>query len=335
MWVCFLALLLLASTAMPTVRAGGNDGTWVGNEYFGELSVNVTQIIQGCTLSEVQAGSTIITAVNLVLKQTIAGTVGLSMRNISSFAVTAGVTSPSISLFYRLRAKNEIDYNRVASELQSEVTGGDFNNLLNLFAEANSNSPPCLVRAKSGVVTTTSLVPTFAPTPTPTMAPTPFTVSHLGFLMKEYYVATAIIGSILGVLFLYYGGWGAYYLWQWWEERRLRLEAELESEVSLADKKLAARFVKADKSATPHTSKMRENFTKQFGYTPSAEETGKANSSDGTPAVSMTNLSGGYTANTPAGGHARTLATRLPKAAKSNDKKGNYRSPTSETEDYV
>jgi len=337
MWMYFLAALLLTLTALPAAHAGA-PGTWVGNSYFGELSVNVTQIITGCTIAEYEETLEKKAAATLVLQQSIAGTLGLSMTNISSFTVSNGATISSISLFYRLRAMNEIDYNRVAGELQSEVSGGTFDNLLNLFAQANINSPSCLKSAKSGGITLTSLIPTFAPTPMPTFAPTPFTASHLGFLLKEYYVATAIIGSILGIIFLYYGGWGTYYLWQWWEERRIRQERELETEVSLADRKLQQRFVKTDKSTTPHTSKMRENFTKQFGYMPSQDDVNKVKggASDGTT-VPMTNLSSGYVNANPAGGHARTLATRLPgaKASRSSGKNGGYHSPGLEVEDYV
>ena len=151
---------------------------------------------------------------------------------------------------------------------------------------------------------------------------------------KEFNLTAAILGSILGIMVLYYGGWGIYYLWQWWEHRILKLEEELENEVNYHDKKLQQKFVNADKSATPHTSKMRENFSKQFGYTPSQDTVKKGDTSDG--AITVTNLSAGIGNAIPPGGHARTLATRLPstKISKSGDKKGNYaRSPTSVSRD--
>jgi hypothetical protein len=154
---------------------------------------------------------------------------------------------------------------------------------------------------------------------------------------KEFNLIAAILGSILGIMVLYYGGWGIYYLWQWWERRVLKQEEELETEVNYHDKKLQQKFVKADKSATPHTSKMRENFSKQFGYTPSQDDVKKGEASDGST-TTVTNLSSGMGNANPPGGHARTLATRLPgagaKATKSSDKKGSYaRSPTSASRD--
>jgi len=147
---------------------------------------------------------------------------------------------------------------------------------------------------------------------------------------KEFNLTAAILGSVLGIMVLYYGGWGIYYLWQWWEARVLKQEEELENMVNHHDKKLQQKFVKADKSSTPHTSKMRENFSKQFGYTPSQDEVKKGEASDGS-VTTVTNLSAGMGNANPSGGYTRTLATRLPgsKASKSSDKKGNYaRSPS-------
>ena len=154
---------------------------------------------------------------------------------------------------------------------------------------------------------------------------------------KEFNLTAAILGSVLGIMVLYYGGWGIYYLWQWWEARVLRQEEELENMVSHHDKKLQQKFVKADKSATPHTSKMRENFSKQFGYTPSQDDGKKGEASDGS-AITMTNLSSGIMGNaSPAGGHARTLATRLPgtKASKPSDKKGRSQSASRDVDDFA
>ncbi len=273
--------------------------------------MNVTQMIKGCTLAD-YANSPISAAVfNRTLEQTIAGCTGLPIRNISNLFVYSGSfyadstpsIDPNITIFYRLRAWNDIDYDQASTKLLSSVTDGSFDNLLNLFAVVNK-APPCLVNSKSGPIDVESLVPTYSPTPVPTFSPTAFDTKQFGYLLKRFVVLSSIIGSVLGLMFIYYGYWGVYYLCLWYQARQDRLEAELEAEVNFHNKKLQDRFVKADVGASPHTSKMRENFKKQFGHLPSDDEMLRSRSED-LGAVPLTNLSG-------SAAPSRTLATRLP-----------------------
>jgi hypothetical protein len=290
---------------------------WIDGMYNGELFFEAMQVITGCTMSDYKTQQH---AFNITLKDTIAGTLGLSKMNISSFhvfvsQVTFPAIEPNVTVFYRIKATNEVDFELASNMLLGDVIMGTFDNLLHLFAKAHKSH--CLQQAKSGPLILISLVPTDAPTPYPTPAPTPFTGKLFISLLNRYWIATTVVSSILGILILYYGGWGAYYLYDWWKRRNLRLISQLESEVNFHDKKLQQRFVNTNVAATPHTSKMRENFNKQFGYMPSADDSLNKMSGESSEELptSLTNLSAG------AGTHAasRTLATRLvvAKASKS------------------
>jgi hypothetical protein len=303
-----LIFCLLAVFQLPRTHAGG---AWTNGEYFGELSMNVTQMIKGCTLADYDNSPISAAVFNRTLEQTIAGCTGLPIRNISNLFVYSGpfyadatpLINPNITIFYRLRARDDIDYEKAATKLLSNVADGSFDNLLNLFAVVNK-APACLVNSRSGPIDVQSLVPTYSPTPAPTFSPTAFDTEQFGHLLKRYVVLSSIIGSVLGLMLIYYGYWGFFYLSLWIQARQDRLEAELEAEVNFHNKKLQDRFVKADVGASPHTSKMRENFKKQFGHLPSDDEMLRSRGED-SGAVPLTNLSG---SSAP----SRTLATRLP-----------------------
>ena len=67
---------------------------------------------------------------------------------------------------------------------------------------------------------------------------------------------------------LYQAAWGIVYLLDWLNERQEKHVEELADQVDKANAKLTKKFVKHHDSPSPHASRMRENFEKQFGYAP-------------------------------------------------------------------
>jgi hypothetical protein len=293
--------------------------------FTGQLDVDVTQMINGCSLNDyTNASAGDKTKLEDTMKQTIAGTAGVSVSDVKDFIVQTTTTpatppaTPVITITYTLQALNLVSYDYVNSQFQEEIKFGTFKNLLQMFANANS-APNCMLTASSGSITLISQIPTYAPTAMPTFAPTAFSASHFGYLVEKHTVVSAIIGSVLGVLLLWYGGWGIYHIVTWVQDYQERqINAHLD-EVNLHNKRLHNKFVKNDTDKSPHTSKMRENFKKQFGSAP-AEDRDLDDDSN----VQLTNISmGGGAASR--GGHVRTLATKLPpNGTVSPKRKGNY-----------
>lgn len=316
-------LQLLGILAFIGQAQGAGEGYWDETGYHGELDVAVTQVIKGCTMAnigrDVLSNDTLKDAADLTLKNTIAGTAGVPLNAIPdtvndpwSVSAETGTDSNGIVLTYKIKATDVTDFQHVFDQFYQDSSTDTFTNLIHLFHARTTSSPACLATATGGTYTMVSSINTFSPTYAPTLAPTAFNAEHFGYLLDKYLVASVIVGSIFGLMVLYYGYWGCYHLYDWYDTRQRRLEDELQYEVDTANKKLHNKFVKVDVDKSPHTSKMRENFKKQFGTLPSGAELERYKGGDSDNHVPLTNLSVGA-GSAPRGAQmARTLATKLP-----------------------
>ena len=318
----FLPLVLL-SVLHSALSAGYWDSS--GN-FYGNLDVQVTQVINGCDIAAVgyvPLVSDTKAAADSVLMGAIAGTAGLSMGSITNFLVTAD-TSSSVSISYHMSAVDVTSYAHVSRQFTQEIADGTFNNLLRLFEQSVADTPICLSGATAGAFSMVSEVPTNAPTAAPTMAPTSFDADHVSFLLEKWVVVSSIVGGVLCLLTLYYGYHLVLYIWNWLKERTDRHEREHTREVDNANRRLNERFTKADADRSPHTSQMRQNFKKQFGSLPlgDTDDDYGADYDSGAKGSSAATSSDASVGSSGAGKLVRTLVTKLPRSAGSPSRAG-------------
>ena len=288
------------------------------------LSTKVEQRLVGCDWTEYSVSTA---AAELSIKQTIAGVTNLQTANVLDFTVLGTPAYQgahnNITVTYTLEVPRDSAtvHAQVYSELTEETSNGAFDNLLSMFATANS-APVCLQTSTSDSIEMVSYVPSQAPTPNPTMTPTSLNWDHVEYLLNDNLTYTIIVSSIVGLLCLYYGGHGVLHLYRWWVEYNQKIEDEYVETVKFHDDKLFKKFVKTtNDEASPHTSQMRQNFKAIYGEAPMSrdEMTTLSAHLDDEESGNMKNMTG--SAAPPGGVNQRLIAMKEREAKESSFEK--------------